>query len=323
MYLQNEVRYRYYVVFVILVLVVSAAGCQSAEPNQGGELDSPPDPSPELRPSATWTSEPTDPPPSPTVPTNTSQPTETPLPTATPTEQPPPTATSTPTVESVEGSSETIPLSLKAKDGVRLSGALVKPDQALDNGYALLLGHELASNRQSWKPLLEDFMAMGFSALSFDFRGHGESEGSQDFTTLAMDAGTFLQYLLDEGYDKILCLGSSMGGTACLELALSVDMEGLAAVSSPMNIQGSGVTKSELAALNIPKLVMVAEQDMATANDPDFVNDILKMYEWAPAPKELFVSPGSIAHGLALLYGSPGEEARALLFEFLAGVIGE
>jgi pimeloyl-ACP methyl ester carboxylesterase len=222
----------------------------------------------------------------------------------------------------VEEFGESIPLSLKTVDGVQLSGELTMPDEALDNHFTLLLAHEHGSNRQSWRPLMEDFMQMGFTVLSFDFRGHGESGGSADFSSLGIDVSTFTQYLLDSGYDRIICLGSSMGGTGCLEVALSVAMEGLVLVSAPMNIQGSGVTFAELEELRMPKLVMVAENDSATYNTPDFVTDILKMYELAPEPKDLFVSQSSIAHGLALLYGKPGEEARTLMFDFLEAMIG-
>ena len=73
----------------------------------------------------------------------------------------------------------------------------------------------------------------------------------------------------------------------------------------------------------MPGLFMVLEQDKAAASAPDFVNDILKMYDWAPAPEELFVNPGSIAYGLVLLYGSPGEEPRAQLLELEEVVRGE
>lgn len=82
---------------------------------------------------------------------------------------------------------------------------------------------------------------MGFTVLAFDFRGHGASEGREDFAALAMDLAPALAYLQGMGFERIVCMGSSMGGTACLETALTYEFAGLVLISTPMNIgiQGS------------------------------------------------------------------------------------
>lgn len=207
---------------------------------------------------------------------------------------------------------------MKTSDGLELAGLLTYPEEALDKQIALVLGHENNTNLHSWDQLIQDLTDLGFTVLAFDFRGYGESEGSQGFSTLAADVNAVIQYLQQEGYERIVCMGSSMGGTGCLEASLVNELSALVLISSPMNIQGSGVAKSDLAAIRIPKLVMVAENDMTGMNTPDFVEDILKMYEWSAEPKSLYLDQ-SFYHGTAILYASGGE-AKSTLLQFLAGI---
>ena len=253
--------------------------------------------------------------------TSTPEPTATQVPpTVTPT--PEPTSTEVPTTEPSVSTDGSGPISIKTEDGLTLAGFITYPDEAVDKEIALILGHEHDSNYHSWDPLVADLTEIGYSVLAFDFRGQGESEGAQDFTKLVTDTNAVISYLNREGFDRIACMGSSMGGTGCLGAALDHPFAGLVMVSAPMNIQKNIVSKDDLAKMVFPKLVIVAENDSATYNTPDFVDDILKMYEWMAEPKTLFLDPGFI-HGAGLLYGTSGVEAKNQLIEFLSAILDE
>ena len=63
-------------------------------------------------------------------------------------------------------------------------------------------------------------------------------------------------------------------------------------------------------------MIIVAENDSATVNTPDFVDAILRMYEWSAEPKELILTEGFF-HGVSVLMGDQGLVAREAFFEFL------
>ena len=245
--------------------------------------------------------------------------------TSPPTQQPPeptsppvPTNTIAPTptiVPAIHG-----PITLITPDGYKLTGFLSLPDEANDMHIGLVLGHEFGSSYHSWDPFLEEFTQMGYTVLAFDFRGHGESEGGQTFSALTIDTTEAIKFLKVRGFDRIVCMGSSMGGTGCLEASLDFELVGLVLISTPRKIQSAGVYKGDLAEILIPKLIMVAENDTANFTTPGFVDDIINMYEWSAEPKQIFLDPG-YAHGVAMLLGEPGEEARSVLLKFLKDLV--
>lgn len=62
-------------------------------------------------------------------------------------------------------------------------------------------------------------LASGLAFCSFDFRGHGESEGSLRDITLTRnleDVGTVRAWLAARGHERVVLFGSSMGGATAL-----------------------------------------------------------------------------------------------------------
>jgi len=122
--------------------------------------------------------------------------------------------------------------------------------------------------------VLED---AGFSALTFDFRGYGKSGEIRDTTQLYRDTNATVQYLQDQGHEKIACVGASMGGTACTLTALDLHLTGLVVFASTMSLDRFGttatVTEADIANLSIPKLYMTGGLD-----SPKVVYDLKQMY---------------------------------------------
>jgi len=244
-------------------------------------------------------------------PTETREPTETPVPSNTllpPTKTPRPTATPIPLPEGVESAI------LKTTDGFDLIGYLHTPENPVAEPIAVLLAHEYYSSHISWEAFAERLIEAGFSTLTFDFRGHGDSPGTKDFSSVGMDVKAAIRYLNQQGFEQIVCMGASMGGTGCMAAAAEMELIGLANLSGPQDL-GAGrlVTRQYLEDLTIPKIFMITEEDQA---GPDFVTDFIKMVEMAAEPKEFYLYPG-YAHASGLLFDEFGDEVQEILLNFV------
>ena len=104
-------------------------------------------------------------------------------------------------------------------------------------GSAVLLVHQLSSNRAEWGPLIARLHGVSaLSTLAIDIRGHGESTRGPDGTTqwmsfgndtsrwagLVNDVGAAVTYLRgrDSSLQRIVIVGSSIGSSAALRYAV-------------------------------------------------------------------------------------------------------
>jgi pimeloyl-ACP methyl ester carboxylesterase len=208
------------------------------------------------------------------------------------------------------------------EDGLHLNGFVYQPEGGPTHETVIFLGHEAGASHMAWESFAQTLTEQGYLVLTIDFRGHSATGGSgPDYKTNGVDVRAALDYLSENGYDKVVCIGSSMGGTGCLAAAKTHPLAALGMISSPKVIVYSAdkITKSDLASFDFPKIITVAENDKALNNDPDFVNDILAMYEQMIEPKELILAEGFL-HGTELLFGEGGEEIRQALLEMIASV---
>lgn len=200
-------------------------------------------------------------------------------------------------------------ISLITEDSVTLSGRLFG-----DGEIAVILTHMGASNatQDSWFDFATTIAGMGFTALTLDFRGIGQSEGNLVQSHLIYDVRAAIEFLQSKGYDRIVCMGASMGGTTCLKAAVETELEGLVVIASPMSIGApTSVPPKDFALLTMPKLFVCAEDD-----GYNLARSAKVMYNTAPEPKDLKIFPGT-AHGTDLFYTPSGNEFRKLLIDFL------
>ncbi|MEJ2013083.1 MAG: hypothetical protein P8X64_12780, partial [Anaerolineales bacterium] len=229
-----------------------------------------------------------------------------PAPTALPTAASLPTETPAP---SPTMQVQTDRVSFAAADGADLSGMLFAGVGAGDIGVVLAHMGAHGANQSSWAVFARHAALQGFGALTFNFRA--------DRSRLALDVQGAIEFLREQGYRRIACVGASMGGTACIKAAADSDLDGLVVISS-LWTTGSGptggalvVSSQELAQLALPKLFVTAE------NDGSGVPATIKqMYAVASEPKALQIFPGSM-HGTDIFATAQGEELRDLLVDFL------
>jgi dipeptidyl aminopeptidase/acylaminoacyl peptidase len=210
---------------------------------------------------------------------------------------------------------------IQTSDEILLNGYIYQPEGGPTKTTAVFLGHEAGASHSVWKDFAPLLAEKGYLVVTIDFRGHTDTGGTPDFATNGTDVRAALDYLIKNGYPRIACIGSSMGGTGCLAAATTHEIAALGAISSPKVIMRSAgtVTKSDLEGFTFPKIVAVAENDKVLFTEPDFVNDILKYYEQMGEPKTLILDSG-VGHGTELLYGEKGEEIQQALIEMIESV---
>lgn len=165
-------------------------------------------------------------------------------------------------------------LTLSTSDGFELAATLYKPLRP--SPPALILVHMLGSKRAAWDYLARRAQQLGFMALTFDMRGHGESaaKGSyknfttQDWAGVLNDIDAAKKSLLENGADPqdIMLVGASIG--ANLALAYAVDHNDIPAVvmvSPGLDYKGVQAQPAVVAYGKRPLLLMTAEGDSYSA----------------------------------------------------------
>jgi len=101
-----------------------------------------------------------------------------------------------------------------ASDGVELAGRLFRP--AGPARGALLVCHGAGSRKENHELMGEQAAAAGLAALTFDFRGHGESSGMMGPDGWRDAVATGERLLAESGAPWLAARGASMGGSMLL-----------------------------------------------------------------------------------------------------------
>jgi pimeloyl-ACP methyl ester carboxylesterase len=192
-------------------------------------------------------------------------------------------------------------------DGVTLSGRLFGGRNS--DGAGVVLAHMYPADQTSWYDYARKLADDGYMALTFDFRGYGESGGSRQIDRIDRDVAAALDELRAQGVARAVLVGASMGGTAALIVAARQPVEGVIALSAPVEFRGLSA-KDAVTQVMAPKLFVGAEDD---AGGPA----ARELGAMASEPKEVAVFPGS-DHGTDLLQGDQGVAVLARMKEFLA-----
>jgi uncharacterized protein len=124
---------------------------------------------------------------------------------------------------------------LVTSDGVRLAARWWRPSGEPDRGEAVVVVHGFCSTKNA--PAVELIAlrqsALGRSVLTFDLRGHGESAGATSlgrYEGLDVDAAVAAARL---ECDRVVVVGSSMGGVATIEHLAGADGPDRARAAAP------------------------------------------------------------------------------------------
>jgi pimeloyl-ACP methyl ester carboxylesterase len=195
------------------------------------------------------------------------------------------------------------------EDGVALSGHLFGSGEA-----GIVLAHMYPADQTSWHGPAERLAREGYLVLTFDFRGYGDSQGSKDIELIDRDVFAAIIALADAGAGRVLLVGASMGGTACLVAAdasqpLSrVFVSGVATLSAPVEFKGLSA-QTAVPKLTMPLLFVAAEKDAGA-------DGARRLQELSGDTGDLHIVPGD-DHGTDLLQGDQAGEVWGLLLSFV------
>jgi len=206
-----------------------------------------------------------------------------------------------PTVDTTTGA----PVSFTTYDNVIIDGRLFG-----DGDVAVILCHMFPNDQTAWFPFAPELAQKGFAALTFDFRGYGESGGDQEISEIPRDLEAAVDFMRGQGFSEIYLVGASMGGTASLIVAAQDEVAGVVAISAPQSFQGLEAL-DVVADVTEPKLFIASEGDLSA------VSSLELFFEKAPDPKEERLFTGS-AHGTELLEGEHSREFRDLIIGFIS-----
>jgi pimeloyl-ACP methyl ester carboxylesterase len=197
----------------------------------------------------------------------------------------------------------------RTSDGATLVGVVLGSGRT-----GLVLGHQLGSDLCEWLPQARSFAERGYRVLAFDFAGFGDSEHGPADGRVDTDVVAAAAQLRQRGADRIVLIGSSMGGTAVLSAATRIRPP-VAGVVSLSGASGFGGVEAEAAMtrLRVPVLFVVA------ADDQPFTEQARLMHRAARVrDKRLLVVPGG-GHGTGMLeFGADAPRVRAAVRGFIA-----
>jgi pimeloyl-ACP methyl ester carboxylesterase len=194
-------------------------------------------------------------------------------------------------------------VSFVTPDGVTLRGHLYG---AGDVG--VILAHMYPADQQDWTDFARMLAANGYQALTFDFRGFTESDGTVTVPLAGRDLQTAYDFMRPR-VKRIFLAGASLGADASVLVADHEPIAGVICISTPIRFRGLDVSDS-IGRVSAPILLITS------ADDPLVSGESETLYGMARAPKSLKIFPGN-AHGTALLRGPYGAEADALMLRFI------
>src|SRR5271167_573865 len=195
-------------------------------------------------------------------------------------------------------------VSFTTSDGVLLRGHLYG-----NGSTGVILAHMYPADQSDWTDFAQVLAAHGYQALTFDFRGFTESQGTSGTEYAGTDLLAAYQFMRPR-VSRIFIAGASLGAEAAILVAAREDVAGIICISAPTSFGGLVVTES-IRHVRAPILFVTSAADPLVGGQPEI------LYRLAQAPKSIKVYPGH-AHGTAILFGPHGAELRALMLRFIA-----
>jgi len=166
---------------------------------------------------------------------------------------------------------------------------------------AIILANMSQGGESQWAPFVEAADKQKFTVITFNYL----QLFADDYAAVAQEAEIVLKTLKDFGYKSAICMGASLGVTACSAIAHTPEMVGIVMISGPNN----------LAALDTayPKLFIASELDeWSAATKRDYNN--------ADEPKTLTIYPEIGSHGTDLFYSTVKDQFLNALLDFVNAI---
>ncbi len=199
-------------------------------------------------------------------------------------------------------------VAFEASDGVKLQGHLYSspgPKRKL-----VVFAHDATRDQITWSAFAKELAAAGIAALTFDFRGYGETGGTKDSSKADADLEAAIRFAGSREYPLIYAVGADLGGTAVLKVASRRDLAGVVAISAPLSVAGLDA-RSDLSKISEPKLYIAARNDAEAQQAAGVFG------QNAPEPRETKVLDGS-AHGSAFFQDAGAAAFKQAILDFIS-----
>jgi dienelactone hydrolase len=195
-------------------------------------------------------------------------------------------------------------VSFTTSDGVLLRGHLYGHGRV-----GVILAHMYPADQSDWTDFARVLEAHGYTALTFDFRGFTESEGSSGTEFADRDLLAAYQFFRPR-VSEIFLAGASLGSDASILVAQHEQVAGIICISTPASFGGLEVGEA-IRHVHAPKLFVTSADDALVMGQTEI------LYKSAQPPKSFEVFPGN-AHGTAILRGPHATELQSLMLRFIA-----
>lgn len=194
-------------------------------------------------------------------------------------------------------------------DGATITGELYGA------GKTAVIFSVMGDCKPGWRAFAQHTAAQGLMTLTYQWRDCGPSGPTNEaelIKNFVNDARGAVDFVREQGAEKIILAGASLGGLASAQLAIESQASGIVVFASPLEIPGWDF-KIEAAELDtdIPKLFLTAEEDYVVPLDSSRA-----LYDLAAEPKEWQTYPGN-EHGTELFGTDIGEEVQLRILRFI------
>ena len=201
-------------------------------------------------------------------------------------------------------------VTLKTEDGIMLKGTFY---QGNTNGKGIILLHMLGRTRRDWDAFASRLQRKeGYSVISIDSRGHGESSGDRGFVSgelnkMALDVKAAKQFLADKEISTVGIAGASIGANTALNYAASDPSVKSIVLMSP-GLDYRGVQTEQSSKKYGGNVLVIASREDSYAADSSQA-----LYGNIPGKKQIKIYQG-LGHGTAML---SSEEVQSMIFDWL------
>jgi hypothetical protein len=161
---------------------------------------------------------------------------------------------------------------------------------------AIILANMSYGGEAQWDPFVKTVDKQKFTVITFSYL-------QPDYIGASQEIAIVMTQLRNVGYQRVVCIGASLGVTACGSVAHEPEMIGLVMIAGP-NQGGS------LLDIAYHKLFIAAENDpWAKATQLDYDN--------AAEPRQLVIYPDTGLHGTDLFNSSFRDQFLQALLDFV------
>lgn len=198
-------------------------------------------------------------------------------------------------------------VTFRTEDGFQLEGRTFGSGSPV-----VILAHMEGSDQSAWFDFASTLADAGLSALTFNFRGHGGSEGEKDASVVDRDVSAAIDFIKEKNSLDAVLVGAGMGGTASLIAAAKPNVRGVVTLSAPERIGG---LEAPVLAVHIeaPKLLIAAQKDLPAVASAEV------LYRALGDPREIKIVAGE-EHGTNMLGGRGAKEVEDLIRSFIVKV---